>query len=103
MLAHARQRVPAARFLRQDIAAWSPAAPLDLVFANAALQFLPEHQTLLPRLFASSPRAAPRRADADHPARSLACGDAARRRRRAVGAAAGAVVLPAMIAAFEDY
>ena len=41
MLAHARERVPAARFVRQDIATWSPEAPLDLVFANAALQFLP--------------------------------------------------------------
>ena len=52
MLAHARERVPAARFVRQDIAAWSPEAPYDLVFANAALQFLPRHEALLPRLFA---------------------------------------------------
>ena len=52
MLTHARERVPAARFVRQDIATWSPAAPLDLVVANAALQFLPSHETLLPRLFA---------------------------------------------------
>jgi trans-aconitate 2-methyltransferase len=51
MLAHARQRVPGAHFVRQDIAAWSPDAPYDLVFANAALQFLPDHQALLPRLF----------------------------------------------------
>ena len=51
MLAHARERVPAARFVRQDIATWSPDAPLDLVFANAALQFLPCHEILLPRLF----------------------------------------------------
>jgi trans-aconitate 2-methyltransferase len=52
MLAHARARVPAARFVREDIATWSPEAPYDLVFANAALQFLPRHETLLPRLFA---------------------------------------------------
>jgi trans-aconitate 2-methyltransferase len=52
MLAHARERVPAARFVRQDIATWSPDAPLDLVFANATLQFLPRHEALLPRLFA---------------------------------------------------
>jgi trans-aconitate 2-methyltransferase len=52
MLAHARQRVPAARFVRQDIATWSPETPYDLVFANATLQFLPRHETLLPRLFA---------------------------------------------------
>jgi trans-aconitate 2-methyltransferase len=52
MLAHARERVPGARFVRQDIATWSPEAPYDLVFANATLQFLPDHRTLLPRLFA---------------------------------------------------
>ena len=51
MLAHARARVPGATFLRQDIAAWTPEQPQDLVFANAALQFLPDHRTLLPRLF----------------------------------------------------
>jgi trans-aconitate 2-methyltransferase len=51
MLAHARERVPAACFVRQDIAAWAPEATVDLVFANAALQFLPRHETLLPRLF----------------------------------------------------
>jgi len=51
MLAHARMRVPGARFVRQDIATWTPDAPQDLVFANAALQFLPDHRALLPRLF----------------------------------------------------
>jgi trans-aconitate 2-methyltransferase len=51
MLAHARERVPAARFVRQDITTWRPEAPLDLVFANAALQFLPDHAAQLPRLF----------------------------------------------------
>jgi trans-aconitate 2-methyltransferase len=51
MLAHARERVPGARFVRQDIATWTPEAPYDLVFANAALQFLPHHEILLPRLF----------------------------------------------------
>jgi len=51
MLAHARARVPGATFVRQDIAAWTPDAPQDLVFANAALQFLPDHKSLLPRLF----------------------------------------------------
>jgi trans-aconitate 2-methyltransferase len=52
MLEEARARAPAARFLRQDIADWAPAEPADLVFANAALQFLPAHHELLPRLFA---------------------------------------------------
>ena len=52
MLEEARLRVPGARFARQDIADWAPAEPVDLVFANAALQFLPAHHELLPRLFA---------------------------------------------------
>ncbi len=52
MLAAARQRVPAARFIKQDIAGWTPEAPPDVIFANAALQFLPDHHTLFPRLIA---------------------------------------------------
>ena len=52
MLAAARVRVPAARFVKQDIANWAPDEPPDLVFANAALQFLPDHPTLFPRLIA---------------------------------------------------
>ena len=50
MLAHARLRAPAARFLRQDIETWAPDEPVDLIFANAALHFLPRHETLFPRL-----------------------------------------------------
>ena len=34
-----------------DIAAWSPRAPADLIFANAALHWVPDHGTLFPRLF----------------------------------------------------
>jgi trans-aconitate 2-methyltransferase len=33
-----------------DIATWTPPAPVDLIFTNAALQWLPEHETLFPRL-----------------------------------------------------
>jgi trans-aconitate 2-methyltransferase len=50
MLADARTRVPQARFIKQDIANWSPDEPPDLIFANAALHFLPEHDRLFPRL-----------------------------------------------------
>ena len=50
MLAHARVRAPRAHFLKQDIADWAPEEPPDLIFANAALQFLPEHEQLFPRL-----------------------------------------------------
>lgn len=52
MLAAARERVPAARFLKADIADWTPDEAPDLIFANAALHFLPDHHTLFPRLMA---------------------------------------------------
>jgi len=35
-----------------DIATWSPPAPVDVIFSNAALQWLPDHATLFPRLLA---------------------------------------------------
>jgi len=50
MLAHARNLVPNATFARGDIAGWSPEAPPDLIFTNAALHFLPNHHELIPRL-----------------------------------------------------
>ena len=48
MLAHARRRAPGAIFLRQDIESWDPGRRVDLIFANAALQFLPRHDVLFP-------------------------------------------------------
>lgn len=33
-----------------DIAAWAPAEPVDVLFSNAALQWLGEHEALFPRL-----------------------------------------------------
>jgi len=50
MLEKARERVPTARFEEADAATWTPDAPVDLIFSNAALQWLPDHATLLPRL-----------------------------------------------------
>lgn len=35
-----------------DIAAWAPAEPVDVLFSNAALQWLSEHEVLFPRLLA---------------------------------------------------
>jgi len=37
-------------FVRADAATWTPPAPLDLVISNAALQWIPDHETLVPRL-----------------------------------------------------
>jgi trans-aconitate 2-methyltransferase len=60
MLVSARERLPASRFALGDIATWAPVsantategAP-DLIYANAALQWVPDHETLIPRLFAA--------------------------------------------------
>lgn len=50
MLEAARQRLPGLAFEQGDIAHWSPARAPDLIFANAALQWLPDHETLFPTL-----------------------------------------------------
>ncbi|MBT9499611.1 MAG: trans-aconitate 2-methyltransferase [Burkholderiaceae bacterium] len=53
MLASARQRLPGLAFELGDITTWQPAAPVDLVYANAALQWVPDHEQLMPRLLAA--------------------------------------------------
>jgi trans-aconitate 2-methyltransferase len=53
MLASARARLPQARFEFSDIAGWVPHEAPDLIYANAALQWVPDHEALIPRLFAS--------------------------------------------------
>ncbi|GJD47868.1 Trans-aconitate 2-methyltransferase [Methylobacterium crusticola] len=50
MLAEARTRLPGRRFVEGDVAAWAPEHPPDLIFANAVLQWLPDHARLLARL-----------------------------------------------------
>ncbi len=50
MLETARAAVPGARFARADVATWAPEAPVDLLFSNATLHWVPDHATLLPRL-----------------------------------------------------
>jgi trans-aconitate 2-methyltransferase len=50
MLASARKDYPDIEFLAQDIAAWSPNKPADIIFSNAAFQWLPDHEKLLPQL-----------------------------------------------------
>ncbi|MES2187638.1 MAG: trans-aconitate 2-methyltransferase [Pseudomonadota bacterium] len=53
MLDTAQKRLPGARFERSDIAAWAPAQAPDLVYANASMQWVDGHETLMPRLFAA--------------------------------------------------
>ena len=50
MLANARGLSGAVTWVETDIAAWQPEQPLDLIFSNAALQWLDRHEVLFPRL-----------------------------------------------------
>ncbi|MGF9756418.1 trans-aconitate 2-methyltransferase [Microvirga sp. 0TCS3.31] len=50
MLAKARRRLPEVSFQEVDIAIWKPDERYDLIFANAVLQWLPDHKRLLARL-----------------------------------------------------
>ena len=50
MLERARRDVPDCRFEVADAAAWTPAAPPDLIYSNAALHWLGGHERLFPRL-----------------------------------------------------
>lgn len=52
MLAKARQRLPGLHFEKGDIAQWDPVDPFDLIYANAAMQWVPDHLALLPKLCA---------------------------------------------------
>ena len=46
MLERARRDVPDCRFEQADAATWSPAAPPDLIYSNAALHWLGDHAML---------------------------------------------------------
>lgn len=50
MLAQAKQRLPLCQFQQADIGTWQPDVPQDIIYANASLQWVPDHQTLLPHL-----------------------------------------------------
>ncbi len=50
MIAAARSRHPELTFELASIEAWRPEKPVSLIFSNAALHWLPRHDTLLPRL-----------------------------------------------------
>lgn len=52
MLESARARLPAARFEQGDVASWMPSREPDVLFANATLQWVPDHPRLYPRLLA---------------------------------------------------
>jgi len=50
MLSKAAKDWPAGPWVEGDIATWHANQPYDLVFTNAALQWVPGHDTLLPQL-----------------------------------------------------
>jgi len=50
MLIAARARVSNATFFAQRVEDWRPDGKAGLIFANAVLQFVPDHEALMPRL-----------------------------------------------------
>jgi trans-aconitate 2-methyltransferase len=51
MIRAAREKYPHGKWERGGIAAWNPGETFDLIFSNAALQWVPDHAAVLPRLF----------------------------------------------------
>ena len=52
MIEAARARLPDIQFAVQDLQSWTDLGPFDVILANAVLQWVPHHETLLPALVA---------------------------------------------------
>ena len=50
MLAEARREFPSISWQQADIRSWRPEQTPDLIYTNAALHWVPDHETLLPAL-----------------------------------------------------
>jgi len=50
MLGQAQRDLPEVKWVNQSLGQWTPDRPASLIFSNAALHWLPDHATLLPRL-----------------------------------------------------
>jgi trans-aconitate 2-methyltransferase len=50
MLAEARREFPQLSWIQADITSWRPPSPPDLIFSNAAFQWVPDHKILFPAL-----------------------------------------------------
>jgi trans-aconitate 2-methyltransferase len=50
MLSAAKARLPGVKFVQADIGSWACDPPVDLIFSNAALQWVADHRDMLPRL-----------------------------------------------------
>jgi len=53
MLARAAQELPQVSWVNHSLADWSADAPADVIYSNAALHWLPQHERLLPALVQS--------------------------------------------------
>jgi trans-aconitate 2-methyltransferase len=53
MLEQAAKALPQVQWMRHSLADWRPDAPADVIYSNAALHWLPNHQQLLPALVAA--------------------------------------------------
>jgi trans-aconitate 2-methyltransferase len=53
MVERARKDVHDCHFELGDFGSWTPAAPVDVLYSNAALHWLGDHDKLFPRLFAT--------------------------------------------------
>jgi trans-aconitate 2-methyltransferase len=51
MIRKARESHPQGRWEQADIQTWKPKVTFDIVESNATLQWIPDHQRLIPRLF----------------------------------------------------
>ena len=50
MIRTAQAALSGCRFVQGDVESWRPEAPPELIFANASLQWVPDHRALLPHL-----------------------------------------------------
>jgi trans-aconitate 2-methyltransferase len=55
MLAQARRALPAVSFEMSDLTTWRPTRPIDLLFSNAAFQWLPDHLRVMGALVEALP------------------------------------------------
>jgi trans-aconitate 2-methyltransferase len=55
MVQQARKRLPGCEFIEADIATWTAERTVDLLFANAVFQWVPDHLTVMKRLIGALP------------------------------------------------
>jgi len=55
MLRQARERLPKCRFIKADLVTWAPEQAVDLLFASAVFQWIPDHPSVLRRLLQALP------------------------------------------------